>query len=136
MTTLRFRSSMHHEKPMSWITYAILYHNDVILMYWYGDYNCCEWLANYVYFLFWETLCFSYYIVEFSAKIYELCIMIINFSSICIHEHMTYDVIMIPYDFGQPLNRFKGNKSVWESGKINLTITYKNKLGPEKQTIT
>ena len=35
-----------------------------------------------------------------------------------------------------PLNRFKGNKLVWESGKVNQAIKYRNELSPEKQAIT
>ena len=57
-------------------------------------------------------------------------------SSICIHEHMIKDEIMISYYLSQPLNRFKGNKSVWASGKANPTITFRNELDPEKQDIT
>ena len=43
---------------------------------------------------------------------------------------------MIPYDLDQPLNKFKGNKSVWKSGKVNPVITYRNEFDPEKQVIT
>ena len=36
---------------------------------------------------------------------------------------------------GPAPGRFKGNKSVWESGKVNLAITYRNEFGLEKQAI-
>ena len=49
---------------------------------------------------------------------------------------MIQDVIMIPYDLGQPLIRFKGNRLLGESGKVNPAILYRNELNPEKQTIT
>ena len=44
--------------------------------------------------------------------------------------------IRISYYLGQPLNRFKGNKSMGESGKVNLAILYRNELDPKKQAIT
>ena len=37
---------------------------------------------------------------------------------------------------GLALNKFKGNKSVWESKKVNPAITYMNKPDSEKQAIT
>ena len=43
---------------------------------------------------------------------------------------------MIPYDLGQPMIGFKGNRSVGESEKVNPVILYRNELDPEKQTIT
>ena len=49
-------------------------------------------------------------------------------SSICIHECMIKDEIMIPYYLGQPLNKFEGNKLVRASGKVNPTIMYRNEL--------
>ena len=57
-------------------------------------------------------------------------------SSICIHEFMIKDIIIIPCYLGQPLNKFKGNKLVEESEKENSTILYRNEFGPEKQAIT
>ena len=39
-------------------------------------------------------------------------------------------------DLGQPLNIFNRNMLVWELGKVNPAIMYRNKLGLEKQTIT
>ena len=45
---------------------------------------------------------------------------------------MKKDVIKTPYYLGQPLNGFKGNKSVEESGKVNPAILYRNELGLEK----
>ena len=62
--------------------------------------------------------------------------MIMNSSSVCTHEYMIQGINKIPYCLGQPLNGFKGNKSVGESGKVNSAILYKNELGPEKQAIT
>ena len=44
--------------------------------------------------------------------------------------------IRIPYYLGQPRNEIKGNRSVGKSRKVNLSILYRNELGPEKQTIT
>ena len=52
-------------------------------------------------------------------------------SSICIHDYMIKDEIMISYYLGQPLNRFKENKLVWASGKVNPTITYRNEFDPK-----
>ena len=49
---------------------------------------------------------------------------------------MIQDIIKIPYYLGQLLNRFKGNKSVGESGKVNLAILHRNELDLEKQAIT
>ena len=40
------------------------------------------------------------------------------------------------YYLGQPLTKFKGDKLVGESGKVNLGILYRNELDPEKQAIT
>ena len=57
-------------------------------------------------------------------------------SIICIHDFMIKDIIIIPCYLGQPLNKFKGNKSVGASGKVNLAILCRNELGPEKQAIT
>ena len=37
---------------------------------------------------------------------------------------------------GQPLNRFKVNRLVWELGKVNPSLMYRYELGPEKQVIT
>ena len=39
-------------------------------------------------------------------------------------------------DLGQPLTRFKGNKPVWGSRKVNSSLMYRYELGPEKQAIT
>ena len=49
---------------------------------------------------------------------------------------MIKDVIIIPYYLGQPLNKFKGNKSVGASRKVNPAILYRNELGLEKKAIT
>ena len=49
---------------------------------------------------------------------------------------MISNMILIPYYLGEPLNRFKGNKSVWELGKVNPEITYMNEFGYDKQAIT
>ena len=38
--------------------------------------------------------------------------------------------------FGQPRNKFKGNRSVGRSGKVNPAFLYRNELDLEKQTIT
>ena len=56
-------------------------------------------------------------------------------SSICIHDFMIKDVIIISCYLGQPLNKFKGNKSVEASGKVNPVILYRNELGLEKHAI-
>ena len=55
-----------------------------------------------------------------------------DFSSICIHDFMVKDIIIIPCYLGQPQNKFKGNKSVGESGKVNPAILYRNEFGYEK----
>ena len=44
--------------------------------------------------------------------------------------------ICILYYLGQPRNEFKGNRSMEESGTVNLAILYRNELDFEKQTIT
>ena len=44
--------------------------------------------------------------------------------------------IRISYYLTQPLNRFKGNKSVGKSGKVSQAIQYRNELDSEKQAIT
>ena len=49
---------------------------------------------------------------------------------------MIKDVIIIPCYLGQLLNKFKGNKSMGVSGKVNPAILYRNEFGLEKQAIT
>ena len=107
----------------------------MILIYKYDASIYCDWLTEMIIYIG-KSLVFSYYAARFPTELYESCIMSINFSSIFIHKSMIKDITKIPYYLGQPLNRFKGNKSVGESGKVNLTILYRYELGPEKQAIT
>ena len=44
--------------------------------------------------------------------------------------------IVKAYHLGQSLTRFKGNKSVLESNKVNSAIMYRSKLDLEEQAIT
>ena len=45
---------------------------------------------------------------------------------------MIKDIIIIPSYLGQPMNKFKENKSVGTLGKVNPIILYRNELSSEK----
>ena len=48
---------------------------------------------------------------------------------------MIKDVTIILCYLGQSLNKFKGNKSIGASGKVNLAIVYRNELGSENSLL-
>ena len=49
---------------------------------------------------------------------------------------MIKDIIIPPRYLGQPPKKFKGNKLVGASRKVNSAILYRNEFSPEKQAIT